>query len=51
MSLSEIIQRRFKSKIQVKEIKTSEDVEKYIISPPKSVNAEQDFDGSLMQFE
>ena len=51
MSLSEIIQRRFKNKIEIKQISTPQDVEKYIISAPKSVNAEQDFDGSLMQFE
>jgi len=51
MSLSEIIQRRFKNKIVTREIKTAQDIEDYVIAPPKTVNAEQDFDGSLMQFE
>lgn len=51
MSLSEIIQRRFKPQIQIKNLSSSEDVEKFIIKPPSSVRAEQDFDSTLMQFE
>ena len=40
MSLSEIIQRRFKNKIVTREIKTAHDIEDYVIAPPKTVNAE-----------
>ena len=50
MSLSEIIQKRFKSKMKINQIKTPEDVEKFIISSPKTANVENDFDGSLVQY-
>ena len=49
MSLSEIIQKRFKKNIKVKEIWKPEDVEKFIIEKPSAANSESDFDGSLLQ--
>ena len=47
MSLSEIIEKRFKNNIKVQEIITPEDVEKYVIQKPQAVNL-SDFDASLI---
>ena len=47
MSLSEIVQNRFKKNIRVNKVSTQEQVEKYIIADPTTANLEQHFDGTL----
>jgi hypothetical protein len=49
MSLSEIIQKRFKSKIKVNKIWKPQDIDHFIIKKPQAANLESDFDGSLLQ--
>ena len=47
MSLSEIVQRRFRKNIKVNKISTQEQIEKYIIAKPEMVNKAYDFDGTI----
>ena len=49
MSLSEIIQKRFKSNIKIKKIWKAEEVDKFIIQKPSDSNSDIDNDGSLLQ--
>jgi hypothetical protein len=49
MSLSEIISRRFKKFIHIQQIKTPNDVAKFVIQKPDTVNKLQDFQGSPEQ--
>lgn len=45
MSISDIIQMRFKNKLKVNEIKTPQDVAAVIIKSPEDANAQENVDG------
>ena len=48
MSLSEIIQKRFKNNIKITKIWKAEEVDKLIIEKPQNSNSDVDLDGSLL---
>lgn len=49
MSLSEIVQKRFRKNMKINKLNTPEQIEKFIISKPALVNNELNFDGTLQQ--
>jgi hypothetical protein len=48
MSLSEIIQKRFKNNIVINKIWKPEEVDKFIIEKPQNSKSDIDVDGSLL---